>query len=198
MPGQSQHTLESLRKEAVEIAERGRASVHPLRRPGAEGPGGLRGLEPRRDRSAGDRGAPSRVRRRRGRDRRPLPRRVHRPRALRRAERARRGRERRDRRALPADRDRAGEGGRPPRRAERDDGRAGGRDPRRPRRRRTSGHRDPRVRGEVRLRALRAVPRSRRGRAALRRPHRLPAGSRRTSTRRSARSGPTSTRAPTS
>ena len=58
--------------------------------------------------------------------------------------------------------------GRARRRAERHDGRSGRRDPRRARRRRSQRRRDPRVRREVRLGVLRAVPRRGRVRAAVR------------------------------
>ena len=155
MPGQSQHTLESLRKEAVEIAERGVRAFILFAVPAtkdAEGSGAWNPEGIGQQAVAALRG----VRRRRRCDRRPLPRRVHRPRALRRAERPGRGRQRRDGRALPADRDRAGERRRPSRRTERHDGRPGRRDARRwtaP----ASGRRDPRVRGQVRERPVRPV-----------------------------------------
>ena len=58
-------------------------------------------------------------------------------------------------------------------------------------------HRDPRLRGEVRVGALRTVPRRGRVRAAVRRPARLPDGSAPTRARRSTRPRSTSPRAPT-
>ena len=131
-------------------------------------------------------------------DGRPLPGRVHRPRPLRRADRRRRRRQRRDPGAVPAHRDRAGGGGSPPGRAERHDGRSGGRDPRRAGRRRAHGRRDHGVRGEVRERVLRAVPRSRRVRAAASAIAPATRWTPPTPTKRSARSAPTSTKAPTS
>ena len=63
-----------------------------------------------------------------------------------------------------------------------------------------SGHtddRDPRLRGEVRVGAVRTVPRRGRVRAELRRPHQLPDARRPTRARRSTRCGSTSARAPT-
>ena len=63
-------------------------------------------------------------------------------------------------------------------RAERDDGRPGRGHPRRPRRRRPRADGDPRLRRQVRLRALRPVPRRRRRvDRRRRRPQGLPAGS---------------------
>ena len=70
----------------------------------------------------------------------------------------------------------------------RDDGRPGRRDPRRARRGRPLRRRDPRLRGEVRVGALRPVPRRGRVRAAVRRPPRLPDGAGATPARRSTRS----------
>ena len=68
------------------------------------------------------------------------------------------------------------EAGAADRRAQRDDGRPGRRDPRRARRGWVRTRGDPRLRGEVRLRALRPVPRRGRVRAAVRRPQGLPDG----------------------
>ena len=101
------------------------------------------------------------------------------------------------RRALRRDGRAARRGGRPRRRPQRDDGRPGRRHPRRARRRRPPGHGDPRVRGEVRLRLLRPLPRGRRvvaARATARPTSRTPP----TSARRCTRSRSTSPRAPTS
>ena len=75
-----------------------------------------------------------------------------------------------------SDRDRPGRRRRRRDRAVGDDGRAGRRHPRRARQCRVLVGRDPRVRREVRLGALRAVPRRGRVRAAVRRPARLPDG----------------------
>ena len=69
-------------------------------------------------------------------------------------------------------------------------------DPGRARRRGPPRHGDPRLRGQVRLGVLRAVPRGG-GVPAARRPQDLPAGRRATSARRCARSPWTSPRAPT-
>ena len=85
MPGQFQHTLESLRKEAVGHRVAGRHRVHGVRRAGAQGRRGVRGVEPGRHRAARAHDAARRARRRPRGDRRPLPGRVHRPRPLRRA-----------------------------------------------------------------------------------------------------------------
>ena len=110
--GAAQHTLESLRKEAVEIASGACSPSCSSAYPSARTP-----RAPRRGTPTGSRSRPSRAargaRRRPRRDRRPVPRRVHRPRALRRARRRGARRQRRDPRALPADRARAG-GGRGP------------------------------------------------------------------------------------
>ena len=118
------------------------------------------------------------VRRRRGRDRRSLPRRVHGSRPLRRAERTRRGRQRSDGGALHADRAGPGRGRRPHGGTERDDGRPGRGDPRGARRCRPRRRGDHGLRGEVRLRVVRAVPRGRRGRPEVRGSAGLPAGCR--------------------
>ncbi len=151
MPGQSQHTLESLRKEAVEIAERGVRAFILFAVPARKDPEGSEAWNPE---GIGQQ-AIAALRTEFGDDAvvigdlcldeytdhghcgvlNDL----------------RRGRQRRHRRAVPADRDRAGGGGRPPRRAERDDGRSGRRDPRCARRGRSSGHRHPRLRREVRV-----------------------------------------------
>ena len=118
-----------------------------------------------------------RGRRRPRRHGRPVPRRVHRPRPLRRARRRRlastttprssgtpRWRSRRPRAGAHV----LGLSGMM-------DGQVGAR-PRRARRRRLHRHRDPRVRREVRLRALRPVPRGGRSRSLVGRPGDLPAG----------------------
>ena len=102
---------------------------------------------------------------------RRLPMRIHGARALRR-DPGRRGRERRDDRAARADCHQPRRGRRRRRRAQRHDGRTRRRDPRAP-----AGDADRRVRGEVRVRLLRPVPRRRRVDAVLRRPARLPDGS---------------------
>ena len=72
--------------------------------------------------------------------------------------------------------DRAGRRGRRRDRPVGDDGRPGRGHPRRARRVGQRRRRDPRLRGEVRVGALRPVPRRRRVRAAVRRPARLPDG----------------------
>ena len=136
------------------------------------------------------RGDPRRGRRGRRRDRRherPVPRRVHRPRPLRRARTP----------TAAVDNDATLEryaemalaqagGGRPRARPVRDDGRPGRRGPGRAGRRRPHGHRDPRLRREVRVGLLRPVPRGGRVDAAGRPPD-ATSRTRRTPTRRCAR-----------
>ena len=85
--------------------------------------------------------------------------------------------ERRDARGPRAHRRLPRRGGRRRRRAERDDRRDGRRDPARARRRGARARRGALVRGQVRVRVLRPVPRGRRGRAAVRRPQEPPDGS---------------------
>ena len=198
MPGQSQHTLETLRKEAAEIASKGVLAFM------------LFGVPERKDAEGSEAWNPDGIAQKALRvlreelgddhvviadlcldeytdhghcgvldERRPR-------------------RQRRDARALPADRDRAGRRRGADGRTQRHDGRPGRRDPRRARPRRVRTRGDHGVRGEVRLRVLRAVPRGGRVRAAVRRPHAATRWTRRTPTRRSARSRPTSSRAPTS
>ena len=60
MPGQFQHALESLRKEAVAIGGDRRARVHALRCARHEGRRGIGGMAPRRHRATRDRRAASR------------------------------------------------------------------------------------------------------------------------------------------
>ena len=170
----------------------------PLRGAGDEGRDRDRGVQPGRDRAA----RPARAARRRGGparpDGRPLPRRVHRPRPLRRARTRRRGPQRSDDRAVRADRAGPGGGGSRRRRPERHDGRPGGGHPRRARRRRLRPGRHPRLRRQVRLRALRPLPRCcRRDDRRRWRPAGLSAGSRATVARRCSRSRRTWPRAPT-
>ena len=178
MPGQFQHTLESLRKEAVDIAARGVTAFMVFavpERKDAEGseasnPDGIaqRAFTTLRD-DLGDEHVVIG---------RPVPGRVHRPRPLRRArsDDRRRG-QRRDARAVPADR-----ASRRPRRASPWSGPSGmmdgqvaairdALDAAGSRRRRHRG-----LRREVRERAVRAVPRRGGVRAAVRRSRRLPDG----------------------
>src|SRR5919106_2175 len=107
---------------------------------------------------------------------RRLPLRIHVARALRRR-RERRGPERRLARAPREDGGEPCRGGRRRRLPERHDGRPCRSDPRRARRRGVRARPHRLVRGQVRLRLLRPVPRGGRVRACLRRPARLPAGS---------------------
>ena len=168
----------SLRKEAAEIRSARGPGVHALRRARrARTPRAPRRGTPTASAQRAIAGARRRVRRRRRRDGRPLPGRVHRPRPLRRARRPRRGRQRRDAAVATS-----GSRSRRPTAGAHLVGPSGmmdgqvARDPPRARRRGPDRRGDHRVRGEVRERALRTVPRRRRGRAAVRRPHRLPAG----------------------
>ena len=168
MPGVVQHTQESLRKEVRALADLGvpavmlfgipeRTRTRAARRP-------TRPTVSCRSRCARLR----RSRRRPGADGRRLPRRVHRPRSLRPAHARRRGRQRRDPRALRDDRGRAGRRRRRRDRAVGDDGRSGRRDPRALD---GTGHSDVAIlaySGEVRVGALRTVPRRGRMRAAVR------------------------------
>ncbi len=173
-----------------------RAAVRAARR---QGRGGLGGLGRRGHRAAGhprdQGGSPGPAR-----DHRPVPVRVHEPRSLR-------------RRSAPATAsvdndatlellartaDLPGPRRRGHRRAQRHDGRPRRRDPAGARRRRPRRHADPRLLGEVRLGLLRPVPRGRRLGA---RPSATAAATRwirATATRRCARPGSTSRRAPTS
>ena len=178
LPGVVQHTRESLRKEVAELAGLGVPAVDPLRRARHQGRRGLGRLGSRGHRAARPGRPPRRGRRRDRAHRRPLRRRVHRPRAL-------RDRRRRRRRSTTT----------PPSRlyeraavAQAD----AGADIMAP-----SGmmdgqvaairaaldgaghtrHRDPRLRGQVRLGPLRTVPRRRRRHhRRRRRPQGLPAG----------------------
>ena len=110
----------------------------------------------------------------------------------------RHGRQRRHARAARAHRRLPGGRRRRRDRAQRHDGRPRRRAAQAPRRRGLVRPADPRLLREVRLRVLRAVPRGGRLGARVRRPARLPDGSRRTPTRRCARRCSTSRRAPTS
>ena len=198
LPGVVQHTRESLRKEVGELANLGVRAVILFGVPATKDRRRQPGLRPGRHRAAGARRPARRPRRRRGADGRPVRRRVHRPRPLRRARRRRQRRQRRHARRV-----RPGGGGpgrrrRPRRRPERDDGRPGRPHPRRPRRRRARRHGHPRLLGEVRQRAVRAVPR--RGRRHGSSAGAIAGGTSRTGAtgaRRCARSSPTSTRVPT-
>ena len=180
MPGVVQHTQESLRKEVRALADLGVPGGDPLRRAGARrtprGSGGRRTRRRRPGRAA----QPARRGGRRARaDGRRLPRRVHRPRALRRCSRA----------DGHVDNDATLERYASIAVAQADagadvvapsgmmDGQVGG-DPRTRSTPPATRHRDPRLRGEVRVGALRPVPRRGRVRAAVRRPPRLPDGSR--------------------
>ena len=176
-PDTSQHTLESLVKEAREIASRGVQRVPALRHPGDAR---TRPARPPTPRTASRREALRALRDELGDDAVLIG-------DLCLCEytshghcgvlRRRRRRQRRDARALRADGDRAGRRGGRSRRAVRDDGRPGRRDQVRARRRRPRRDGDHGVRREVRVRALRTVPRGGRVRAGRRRPQRLPDGS---------------------
>ena len=159
MPGVVQHTQESLRKEVRGVVRPRCARGDAVRRSGAEGRARHPGRRPRR-RGAGRAAQPARRGRRCARaDGRRLPRRVHGSRTLRDRECGGRCRQRCNARPLREHRDRASRCRRRRDRAERHDGRTGRRDPRRARRDRSREHGDPRVRGQVRVRALRTVPR---------------------------------------
>ena len=177
MPGEVQHSVDSLVVEAKRLVSLGVPGAHPLRRPGAQGRPGQWRLGPE-GHCAGRAARRARRSRRPTRpDGRPLSRRVHRSRALRHPRSHRRSAQRPDPRALPAHRtgagrSRGGRGG-----AQRHDGRPGGGHPRRARRRRPPSGCDPRLRVQVRVCALRPFPgRGRRGHRRGRRPPRLPAG----------------------
>ena len=153
MPGQFQHTLESLRKEARDIADRGVPGFVLFgiparkdaegRRPGTRDGIAQRGLRELRD-ELGDAQCP---------DRRPVPRRVHRPRPLRGAGRGRVGRQRPDTGAVSRNRRGPGRGRSGPGRALGHDGRPGRARSETRSTRRVRRHRHPGVRGQVRLRA---------------------------------------------
>ena len=198
MPGVVQHTRDSLRKAAAEAVDAGVGGVILFGIPAVKDARGSRRRRPGRHRPAGAARPGRRGRPRHRPDGRPVPGRVHRPRPLRAADRGRRGGQRRDPGAVRLDRGRPGRGGRPCRGAERHDGRPGRRDPVGAGRGRLQRGGDLRLLGQVRLGVLRAVPRRRRVRAAVRRPGRLPAGPGRLRTRRCARCCSTWTRARTS
>ena len=175
MPGQHQHTLESLVKEAREVAERGVAGVILFGIPehkdatGSEAwnDSGIvqRGLAALKDELGDefvviadlclceytDHGHCGIIE---NEDRRQRP----------------------DTRGLSQDRRVAGACRRRHRGSLRDDGRAGRRDPSRARRRRVRGYADPRVRNQVRVQLLRSLPRGSRRRAPVRGSSLLPTG----------------------
>ena len=176
MPGVVQHTLDTLRKAAVEAADAGLAGVMLFGIPEHKDARGSGALDPDGILNCCDPRRPSGGRRRLPGDVRRLPGRVHRSRALRRADPVRRWSTTTPRwRSTP----RWPCCTPPPEpcgRAERDDGRPGRRHPGGTGRRRRAGRGDPGLRGEVRLGVLRPLPRG--GRVlADGQPPDLPAGS---------------------
>ena len=198
MPGVVQHTQESLRKEVRALADLGVPGVILFGVPATKDARGLRRRRTRRRGAGRAPEPPDEVGDDLVRHGRRLPRRVHRPRALRPARRrpARSTTTRRSsatRRIAVAQADAGVDVVAP---SGMMDGQVGAiraaLDAARPRR-----HRDPRLLGEVRVGALRPVPRRGRVRAAVRRPARLPDAGRPTRARRSTRPRSTSPRAPT-
>ena len=198
MPGVVQHTLDSLKRALADAAEAGVGGVMLFGVPEHKDAIGSGADRPRRH---PQRRHPRRRRRggrRARRADRPVPRRVHRSRPLRRARRRRARRQRRDARALPRRwRSRRRRPGRScsGSRGMMDGQVAAVRDALD-----AHGHhrrRDPRLRREVRLRVLRAVPRGRAVLARGRPPH-LPARPGEPPRGRARGRRSTSTRAPTS
>ena len=108
MPGEVQHTVDSLVVEAKRLVSLGIPALILFGVPATQGRRGKRRLGPRR-RGAGRAACRAGRGGRRARaDGGPVPRRVHRPRALRRAGTRRRGPQRPDARAVPRDRPRPG------------------------------------------------------------------------------------------
>ena len=176
MPGIERFSISELVEEAGEIAAAGVGAVLLFGVPGRQGRVRHRRLRRRgrrADGGAGAQGGPPRP----GRDHRRLPLRVHLARPLRLRPR-RRGRQRHHRRAAGQDRDLPRRGRRRRGRAQRHDGRPDRLDPLPARRGGPLRRPDRRLQRQVRLRLLRPLPRRRRVDPRVRRPPRLPDGSR--------------------